>query len=90
MARLADEAAFITGADTGIGRCTAEPFAREGARAAVVGIAAAAAETAHRIARAGGEVIALHTDVTEPDNVQAAINETRKPDFRRYQKEARP
>jgi NAD(P)-dependent dehydrogenase (short-subunit alcohol dehydrogenase family) len=74
MARLAGKVAFITGAGIGIGRCTAELFAREGARVAVADIAGAAAEeTAHRIAQVGGQAIALHTDVTEPDSVQAAI-----------------
>jgi len=72
--RLADKVALITGAGTGIGRCTAELFAQEGARVAVLDIAGAAAEeTAHRIVQAGGAAIALQTDVTDPDSVQAAV-----------------
>ncbi|MCK8783064.1 SDR family oxidoreductase [Roseomonas sp. NAR14] len=74
MARLAGKVAFITGAGTGIGRSAAELFAREGARVAVADIdRAGAEETAHRIAQAGGEAIAIHADVTEPDSVAAAI-----------------
>jgi NAD(P)-dependent dehydrogenase (short-subunit alcohol dehydrogenase family) len=74
MARLAGKVALITGAGTGIGRCTAELFAREGARVAIAEIdAASGEETAHRIAEAGGEAIALRTDAGEPESMEAAI-----------------
>ncbi len=74
MARLAGKVAFITGAGTGIGRATALLFAREGARVVVAEIhAAAGEETAHL---AGGGAIAIRTDVTDPDSVQAAIRAT--------------
>ncbi|WP_135467978.1 SDR family NAD(P)-dependent oxidoreductase [Crenalkalicoccus roseus] len=74
MARLAGKVALITGAGTGIGRCTAELFAREGARVAIAEIdAASGEETAHRIAAAGGEAIALRADVGEPESIEAAI-----------------
>lgn len=74
MARLAGKVAFITGAGTGIGRQTAELFAREGARVVVADInATTGEETAHRITSAGGQAIALHTDVGEPDSISAAI-----------------
>ena len=74
MARLAGKAAFITGAGSGIGRATALLFAREGAKVAVAEIdAAAGEETAHLVAQAGGEAIAVATDVTEPDSVQEAV-----------------
>jgi len=77
MARLAGKVAFITGAGSGIGRATALLFAREGARVAVAELhAAAGEETAHLVAQAGGEAIAIATDVTEPDSVQAAIRKT--------------
>jgi NAD(P)-dependent dehydrogenase (short-subunit alcohol dehydrogenase family) len=74
MPRLEGKVAFITGAGTGIGRATALLFAREGARIAVAELhAAAGEETAHLVAQAGGQAIAVTTDVTEPDSVQAAV-----------------
>ena len=77
MARLEGKVAFITGAGTGIGRCTAELFAREGARVAIAEIdGPSGEETAHRIAGAGGEAIAIRTDVGEPESIEAAIRRT--------------
>ncbi len=74
MPRLAGKVALITGAGTGIGRATAELFAREGAKVVIAEIdAASGEETAHRIAAAGGEAIAIPTDVGEPDSIEAAI-----------------
>ncbi len=77
MARLAGKVAFITGAGTGIGRHTAQLFAREGARVVVADInAATGEETAHLITSAGGDAIAIHTDVSEPDSISAALART--------------
>ena len=71
MARLSEKTAFITGAGTGIGRATAMLFAREGARVVVADInAETGEETAHL---AGNGAIAIRTDVTDPDSLQAAI-----------------
>jgi NAD(P)-dependent dehydrogenase (short-subunit alcohol dehydrogenase family) len=75
MARLQGKVAVITGAGTGIGRATAKLFAQEGARVVVAEINAEAGEqTAQLIVQAGGDAIALRTDVTEPDSIQAAID----------------
>jgi NAD(P)-dependent dehydrogenase (short-subunit alcohol dehydrogenase family) len=75
MARLQGKVAVITGAGTGIGRATATLFAQEGARVVVAEINAEAGEqTAQLIVQAGGDAIALRTDVTEPDSIQAAID----------------
>jgi NAD(P)-dependent dehydrogenase (short-subunit alcohol dehydrogenase family) len=77
MARLEGKVAFITGAGTGIGRCTAELFAREGARVAIAEIdGPSGEETAHRITREGGDAIAIQTDVGEPDSIAGAIRRT--------------
>ncbi|MBP0465416.1 SDR family oxidoreductase [Roseomonas sp. PWR1] len=74
MARLAGKVALITGAGTGIGRCTAELFAREGAKVVIAEIdAPSGEETAHRIHAAGGQAIAVTTDVGDPDSCAAAI-----------------
>ncbi len=73
MPRLAAKTAFITGAGTGIGRATALAFAAEGANVAVAELnAAAGEETAHL---AGPGAIAIRTDVTDPDSIEAAIRQ---------------
>ena len=75
MPRLAGKVALITGAGTGIGRATATLFAREGAKVVVAELNAEAGEqTAQLIVQAGGDVIAIRTDVTDPDSIQATID----------------
>jgi NAD(P)-dependent dehydrogenase (short-subunit alcohol dehydrogenase family) len=74
MPRLAGKVALITGAGTGIGRATAMLFAQEGAKVVIAELNAQAGEqVAQVIHQAGGEAIAVPTDVTEPDSIQAAI-----------------
>lgn len=75
MSRLAGKVALITGAGTGIGRATASAMAAEGAKVVVAEINAAAGEqTAQIVAQAGGECIAVTTDVTLEESVKAAID----------------
>jgi NAD(P)-dependent dehydrogenase (short-subunit alcohol dehydrogenase family) len=75
MARLDGKVAPITGAGTGIGRATARAMAAEGAKVVVAEIKAETGEqTAQIVARAGGDCIAVATDVTEKDSVGAAID----------------
>ena len=74
MARLDGKVAFITGAGTGIGRATAILFARERARVVVADIDAAAGEESAHLA--GGDTIAIRTDVTDEANLAAAIRAT--------------
>ena len=74
MPRLQGKVALITGAGTGIGRAAAILFVREGARVVIADIDAAAGEDAAH--RAGDGEIAIRTDVTDPDSLQAAISAT--------------
>jgi NAD(P)-dependent dehydrogenase (short-subunit alcohol dehydrogenase family) len=74
MPRLAGKVAFDTGAGSGIGRATAILFAREGARVAIADIDRAAGEETARLA--GHAAVAIPTDVTDPESLQAAIRAT--------------
>ncbi|MFB8414520.1 SDR family oxidoreductase [Streptomyces albidoflavus] len=70
-------AAFVTGAASGIGRATALAFARAGARVALVDLSAdGLRETARLVEAAGGEALPLTCDVTDEDEVQAAVDRT--------------
>ncbi|MGH6948726.1 MAG: SDR family NAD(P)-dependent oxidoreductase [Kiloniellales bacterium] len=73
--RLAGKRAFISGAGGGIGAAAAAVFAREGARVAAADLKASAAEeTAHKIAAAGGEAVAVSGDVAEPASCRAMLD----------------
>lgn len=68
--RLADTVALVTGAGSGIGRATAELFAREGAAVVVADLRLERAqECAGRIQAAGGKALALTADVSLRDQV---------------------
>ncbi|MET4670456.1 SDR family oxidoreductase [Streptomyces sp. PvR018] len=69
--------AFVTGAASGIGRATALAFARAGARVALADLSGDGLhETARLIDAAGGEALTLTCDVTNEDDVQAAVDRT--------------
>ncbi len=75
MPRLAGKVALITGAGTGIGRAAAKAMAAEGAKIVIAELNKQAGEqTAQIIAQAGGECIAIQTDVTAEDSMKAAID----------------
>lgn len=72
--QLPGKVALITGAGSGIGRTSALLFAREGARVLAVDLRGdAAEETAAQVAAAGGEARAFAADVTQPDQMEAAV-----------------
>lgn len=68
-----NEVVVITGASAGVGRATAQAFAREGARIGLMARGAAALQGAKRdVERLGGEGLILPVDVADADAVEAA------------------
>ena len=82
MGRLALKVAFITGGGGGIGRATAERFVEEGAMVVIADIdkghGEAAANSARAKAKAGGDAVFVHCDVTDKASVTNAVADTVK------------
>ncbi|MEH2194359.1 MAG: SDR family oxidoreductase [Nostoc sp.] len=69
--------AFVTGAANGIGRATALAFAREGANVVVADISEQGnQETVRMIEELGKQAIAIRCDVTQAEEVKAALAKT--------------
>jgi 3-oxoacyl-[acyl-carrier protein] reductase len=75
--RLKEKVAIVTGAGSGFGEAIAKLFAQQGASVAVADIRKDAAErVASEIASNGGQALALSTDVTRGDQVDAMVRNT--------------
>lgn len=65
--------ALVTGGSRGIGRATAQLFARNGAKVVIGDIDPAGSETVDEIKRDGGEAIFVNTDVSDESDVRNLI-----------------
>ena len=74
---LENRVALITGAASGIGRATAQLFARQGARVAVVDVnEPGGQETVESIRQSSGDAFFVRTDVGKMDEVRAMVRAT--------------
>lgn len=70
--RVKKAVVVITGASSGIGRATALEFADKGARLVLAARSAGALESlVHEVGKRGGKAVAVPTDVTDADSVDA-------------------
>ena len=76
--KLENKVAVVTGSATGIGQAIAVAMAREGASVVVdyIGKPDAPQKTLQLIQDAGGKAMAIDTDVSQPDQVNALIQQT--------------
>jgi NAD(P)-dependent dehydrogenase (short-subunit alcohol dehydrogenase family) len=72
---IAGKVAVVTGAATGIGRGTAQVFAREGAKAVIIADTTVEGgnETVRLIKEAGGEAAFIRCDVSKEEQVEALV-----------------
>jgi 3-oxoacyl-[acyl-carrier protein] reductase len=71
--RFQDKVAMVTGGAAGIGQATALAFASEGAKVVILDLAAKGEEVAEKIKQDGGDAFFIQTNVSNSDEVQAAV-----------------
>jgi len=71
MGELDGKVAVITGAGSGMAKASVKVFVREGARVVAADISGAEKDTADEV---GGDVLAVHCDVTKESDVEALMN----------------
>jgi NAD(P)-dependent dehydrogenase (short-subunit alcohol dehydrogenase family) len=75
MMRFEGKSVLITGGATGIGRATAQAFAREGASVLIGDVDNRADETVALIEQEGGKAAFMRADVTDPAAMDALVAE---------------
>jgi short-subunit dehydrogenase len=74
-----DDVVVITGASAGVGRATAQAFAKKGARIGLLARGRDGLEGARReVEELGGKALVLPTDVSDPGEIEAAASEVEK------------
>jgi NAD(P)-dependent dehydrogenase (short-subunit alcohol dehydrogenase family) len=77
MDRMSGKVVFLTGGGGALGQASAELFAQEGARVAIVdAVKDKAEDVAQKIHANGGDAIALHADIVNETAVRAAVEAT--------------
>ena len=77
MEQFADKVALVTGGASGIGRTSAQFYAREGAKVAVSDIdEVGGPETVKLINQVGGEAFFIKTDVSNPADCEKLVSQT--------------
>ena len=79
MGRLDGKVAVITGANSGVGEATAKLFAKEGAKVVISARRVAKLEGVEaEIKEAGGEVLAVATDISKLEDVKNLVEKTKE------------